>query len=329
MHTLILNAAPGGPRCSAALAPLRLPHLQQLLNHLTPTPLVRGTATDLTPVHERLLAASRGLVGANMADGLIPWAALDAQQLGLTEAADLDPQGGWAWITPCHWAIHSDHVYMDDPLALALTPHDADSLFRDMQPYFAEDGITLHARNAGLGHSHWLAYGRVFANLATASLDRVSGQVVDPWMPRQPQAQGLRRLQNEMQMLLYTHPVNDSRARFHLPAVNAFWVSGTGALPLTAAEHSAPPAAEECRVRNALQLPAEQDDAPAWVQAWQALDSTTLALEQQRLAQGHSVQITLCGTDSAQTFTLQPLTTWQRLLRRLNPPRLHDILKAL
>ncbi len=337
MHTLILNAAPSGDRCRAALAGLRLPNLQQLLGLLSPTAVVRGATTDLTPVHEHLLASSAGMDGP---DGLVPWAAHDAAQLGLPHADTPDTGdapaalGGWAWITPCHWNIHIDHVHMDDPHTLALTARDADVLFRDMQPYFAEDGITLYASHVGLSHSHWLAHGAVFANLPTASLSRVAGQVVDPWMPRQPQAQSLRRLQNEMQMLLYTHPVNDARAEFRLPSVNAFWVSGTGtlpALPASPARSTAPTSplvpALECHVRNALQLPALHDDASAWVQAWKALDETTLAHELTRLQQGQPVHITLCGSDCAQTFT--PLSPWARLLRRLRPVQAAEHLKAL
>ncbi|MBK9345805.1 MAG: phosphoglycerate mutase [Burkholderiales bacterium] len=344
MHTLILNAAPSGERCRAALPRLHLPHLQQLLGLLSPTAVVRGAATDLTPVHEHVLAAS---VGIDSPDGLIPWAAHDAAQLGLPRpggnpeapnaphAHQAEPQtpGAWAWITPCHWTVHTDHVHMDDPHTLALTARDAEVLFRDMQPYFLEDGITLYASHVGLSHSHWLAHGAVFANLPTASLSRVAGQVVDPWMPRQPQAQSLRRLQNEMQMLLYTHPVNDARANFRLPSVNAFWVSGTGALPVppnrnvSAGAPAAP--AQECHVRNALQWPALHDDASAWVQAWEALDASTLAHELQRLQQGQPVHITLCGSDSAQTFAPQALSPWARLLRRLRPLQAVDVLNAL
>ncbi len=325
MHILILNAAPSGPRCSAALENLHLPHLAHLLRLLSPTDVVRSTAHDLIPAHEHVLAASRGLHGA---DGLIPWAAADALAAGLAPAAPPPDQGGWAWITPCHWSIQTDHVRMDDPLALALTPHDAESLFRDIHPYFAEDGISLYPSQPGLGHSHWLAYGAVFAKLPTASLDRVAGEVVDPWLPRQPQAQSLRRLQNEMQMLLYTHPVNDARARFHLPAVNAFWVSGTGALAAKPAAATLP-AASDCQVRSALHAAAVEDDALGWAQAWEALDSTMLANAVQHAAGGQPLQLTLCSDTAAHTYTTQPLTTWDRMLRKLRPPQLADTLRTL
>jgi hypothetical protein len=69
------------------------------------------------------------------------------------------------------------------------------------------------------------------APLTPASLDRVVGRVIDGWMPRAGEAKALRRLQQEMQMLLYTHPVNEERARGGLLPVNSFWASGTGALP--------------------------------------------------------------------------------------------------
>jgi len=202
MHTLIPFAAPAGPQCQEALPRLDLPYLAELLELLTPTPPLLGAEDSLSPLFERVHAKSLGLQGA---DGLLPWAALDARQLGLTRTHG---DTGWAWITPCHWQINADHVAMDHPDSLALDVHEIDALRAAMQPYFAEDGITLHALN----HSTWLAQGELLRELPTASLARACGPRVDQWMPRAPQARSLRRLQNEMQMLLYRHPVNDARA---------------------------------------------------------------------------------------------------------------------
>lgn len=319
MHTLITFAAPPGPHCRDALKRLELPYLAQLLQMLSQTSHLHGAATDLTPLAERLQAQAAGLNGA---DGLIPWAADEARQRGLT---GLHGPRGWAWVTPCHWTIHSDHVEMTDPVHLALTPHDADQLLQAMQPFFAEDGITLFSPAPEQTHSRWLAHGTVFVDLPTASLDRVSGQSVDAWMPRQEQAKMLRRLQNEMQMLLYTHAVNDQRAHFKLPAVNAFWVSGTG----TPDEAWHAKAAAPLSLRDALRSPALQDDAAAWVMAWHALDSSTLAHDVQRLQQGEALQVTLCSDTQAITFTRQPLTLWQRLQRRITPLSPQEFLTSL
>jgi hypothetical protein len=319
MHTLISYAAPPGPNARKAMAGLELPNLTRLLQHLSLSERMQGQADDMTPLFERLLAQSTGLQGA---DGLIPWAAHEARQLGLTTPNDGE---GWAWITPCHWDVQSDHVEMGDPLQLGLTPRDADTLFAVMEPYFSEDGIRLIAPEVGHACSRWLAHGAVFAKLPTASLHRVAGQSVDAWIPRQPQAKPLRKLQNEMQMLLYTHPVNDQRAEFSLPSVNAFWVSGTG----SDQDLTATPPTDACHLRDALHLPAMTDDATAWVKAWQALDATTLAHDLQRLQQGEPVRVTLCSDTHAVTLEQLPLTRWQRLRRRFVPTTPQALLATL
>ncbi len=320
MHTLITHAAPAGPQCQQALAHLALPHLAQLLQLLSPGERLRGRADDRTPIQERVLANAMGLTGD---DGLVPWAAQDAQRLGLT---GLHGPDGWAWVTPCHWDVHSDHVAMADPQKLSLTPKEVEALYLALQPYFAEDGITLFALPLNHAYPRWLAHGKVFVDLPTASLDRVAGHTVDAWMPRQAQAQTLRRLQNEMQMLLYTHTLNDHRASFQLPSVNAFWVSGTGTLQGTPSNVQQDSVAS---VRDALRIPALNDDAAGWASAWHALDATTLAHDLERLQHGEAVQLTLCGEAQALTLTAQPLSTWERLRRRFTPPSVHDLLKNL
>src|ERR1035437_820732 len=115
---------------------------------------------------------------------------------------------------------------------------ESQSLLAAMQPYFAEDGISLHFDQAG----RWLACGEVFKGLATASLERVAGRDIAHWLPSAPGAMALQRLQSKMQMLLYQHPVNDARAARGVPAVNSFWVSGTGDLPELPAPSAMPAA---------------------------------------------------------------------------------------
>jgi hypothetical protein len=318
MHTVISYAAPAGPQCRQALDGLQLPHLTRLLRQLSPGTAHPGQADQLTPLHERVQARHLGLGDAP--DGLLPWAAQDAAQLGLTAAHGGE---GWAWITPCQWQVHTHHVEMADPQQLALTPDEALALHAAMQPYFAEDGITLFPHALAHTHTRWLAQGEVFRALPTASLDRVSGQPVDAWIPRQEQAKALRRLQNEMQMLLYTHAVNDARAARGQPTVNSFWASGTGTWA------PADTAAGPSTVLHTLRSAALQDDAPAWAQAWQELDRTTLAELLEHLQAGQKVQLTLCGEQQAQTLQWQAPALWERLRRRLAAPQATTWLKTL
>lgn len=319
MQHLIPFAAAAGPQCQQAIAGLKLPHLERLLQRLQVTPLMTSKPGALTPLHEKLAAQAQGMSGP---DGLIPWAARDAQARGLTKLHGAD---GWAWVTPCHWTIHADHVVMSDPTQLALTHDDLEALWRTMEPYFAEDGITLFAQPVEGPQKTWLAHGAVFRDLPTASLERVSGQSVDAWMPRLASAKTLRRLQNEMQMLLYTHPLHDQRTRFKLPSINSFWVSGTGspegALPASA---SSP-----LKIQRELRAAALQDDATNWAFAWHALDSSLFAPAVQATDKGEPVQIILCGEHQAVALQHRPEGFWARLRLRRSTPRAIALLSTL
>jgi hypothetical protein len=252
-------------------------------------------AHTLSPPHERVLAQALGIPDAT--DGLIPWAARDAA-LHLPDGA-----GGkaWAWITPCHWAMGREHATLTDPAALGLQESESRTLLAAMQPYFEGDGITLHHVPA-LGPARWLAEGELFRRLPTASLDRVLGRNVDPWLPKQDKsdaggtARKIKLLQNEMQMLLYTHALNDERAARRQLPVNSFWVSGTGALAAGHVAHQLP------TVPRSLAQAVFADDWAAYAQAWAALDANEVAALLARQRAGEAVRLTLCGERGATTF---------------------------
>jgi hypothetical protein len=88
----------------------------------------------------------------------------------------------------------------------------------------------------------WLiAADRAF-DVVTACPDAAAANELERVMPRGPQAGALRRLMTELQMLLHEHPVNDARARRGLPAINALWLWGTGALAPLQSHKTLPPA---------------------------------------------------------------------------------------
>jgi hypothetical protein len=285
LHLLVPFAASEAPQARAALAGLALPHLQGLLARLAPQAPVDDGELALSMPHEHVLADALGLPGG---DGLRPWAAWQVLQGG----GDPGPHG-WAWITPCHWRLGTDHGVMHHPQDLRLDGDESRTLLEAVRPYFEEDGIALQYD----GPTRWLARGALFADLPTASLDRVIGRVIHPWLARGDAGRPLRRLQQEMQMLLYTHPVNEARSRGGQLAVNSFWASGTGVLP-------SPPATREpgLQVTHALRDQALLADWEGWSAAWQQLDATDCVRLQDALDQGRPVALTLCGERRARTW---------------------------
>lgn len=308
MKLLIPYAHVNDPQCVRAAATLQLPRLSLLLRDLTLVDTVTGSEQDLSPVHEQAHARLRGL---DAADGCIPWAALaQADEGGQTHT------GGCAWVTPAHWQIGMDHILMLDPDMLALQDAQSRELMQAMVPYFAQDGIVLEFHSP----LRWLARGEALAALPSASLDRVCGADVRPWMPA---TATLRRLQNEMQMLLYTHPVNDARTAQGLQPVNSFWVHGSGRLdgPM--------PTAPAPTLANGLRQSALQGDWDGWARAWQQLDQTACGDLLDELRAGRPATLVLCSERKALVFEARRRSWSARLRSRLQGASLQQFTPSL
>jgi hypothetical protein len=290
-----------------AFGDLGLPQLGRLLAATRPVERWGSDEYSLTPPHERALAALQGWHGD---DGALPWAALHA-------TADGIDVGGHAWgeLTPAHWHVGRDHVSLADPQALALTADESRRVFDAVRPLFESEGWLL----AWGAPTRWYAAHETLAGLPCASLDRVIGRNVDLWLPAHPRARLVRRLQNEVQMLLYQFPMNDEReARGDLP-VNSFWLSGCGAAQPVRAQAA-------IEVDDRLRVPALAEDWAAWADAWRALDAGPLAALAQR---GEAVSLVLCGERHAERLDTHRAPLWQRLTGGWRAAPLHTRLEAL
>ncbi len=309
MQLLIPYALVDAPACKQALAALQLPHLNALLRRLTLSATHQGSDNDLSMPHEKALARAAGL---SPQDGRIPLAAL------ALAASGTDPgQQGWAWITPAHWQIATNQIQMRDPAALELQQTESRALLDALAPYFSQDGIALRY----LAPERWLASGQALANLTCASLDRAIGTDVHAWMPA---SADMRRLQNEMQMLLYTHPVNDARSARGLDDVNSFWISGGGQLGTANPAGLAAPV-----VADGLRQAALNGDWSAWAQAWSDIDASRCHALLSALDAGRRVKLVLCSRRNAIEFESGASGWMDRLQRLWRRPSLHSLADQL
>ena len=299
MHLLLPFAVGTDPASKDILRHLALPNLTRLLNHLQPQGLQAHPTHKHALAHEQVLALALGWPE----DQPLPWAARHAAARGLP-ADDV----AYAFITPCHWEVGTSQVQMLDPVLLNLQEVESRALLAAMTPYAQEDDITLRYEQP----TRWLASGEMFRDLKSASVERVLHQDLADWMPA---SNVLRRLQNEMQMLLYTHPVNDERSARRALPVNSFWVSGSGVLPVSTAQASDLPV-----VAEGLMAPALAQDWTRWGEVWQELDATHIATLLQRVQSGDTpVQLTLCGDAGYVTFSSNatPPAAWRKAWRQV------------
>ena len=304
-HLIVPFASCSSDDWLQATSSIELKNLGKTLRGMKLLETDAGPPESLSAPHERVLAKALGIKSST--DGLIPWTALEAK-------ANLND--GWAFITPCHWAMGREHATLTDPAALELNEADSRTLLAAMQPYFATEGITLHY----LQPTRWLARGDVFAGLPTASLDRVLGRNVDRWLPA---SKAIKLLQNEMQMLLYTHPINDERAAKGLRSINSFWVSGSGALVEPVTDQS------QARVTRTLAQAAFTNDWAAYAQAWTKLDASDIAHLLGQQDSGKTVRISLCGESKAMTFETAQQGLLSKIRNAFSPQPVISVLKQL
>lgn len=309
MHLLVPFASALSEAGRHTLRDLALPNLDRLLARLEGTQRLGSDEFSLTPPHETALAAARGWQGGA---GCLPFAAHAARADGV-EVLDL----AWGLLTPVHWHVGRDEVVLADPDALQLGEAESRALLEAVRELFESEGFAL-AWGAPL---RWYAAHESLADLPTASLDRVVGRNVDRWLPAGRPARLLRRLQNEVQMLLYTHPVNEAReSRGALP-VNSFWLSGCGRWQ--------DGDADAIQVDDRLRTPLLSEDWAGWAEAWRALDAGPLAALAAAAERGEPAVLSLAGERFAQRFETAGGSWLARLQRRFSHPSPFDVLEAL
>ncbi len=310
VHLLIPFAATLSEGCRHTLRDLQLPNLSRLLARLSAGKREGGDEASLTPPHERALGSALGLHGV---DGCLPWAARQAALDGIATGA-----AAWGLLTPAHWHLAADHVRLGDPAALALDETGSRALLQAVRGLFESVGWHI-AWGAPL---RWYAAHETLRELPCAAIDRVIGRNVDAWMPPDARMAQIRRLQSEVQMLLYHEVVNDEREARGALAVNSFWLSGCGVR-----QHETD--AADPTVDDSLRASALAEDWAAWAEAWRALDAGPLAALLQHAGRGEPATLTLCGERHAQRFETAAQSRWARLTRSLRAPDVARVLEDL
>lgn len=219
-------------------------------------------------------------------EGAVPWAAFETQTFAQA----------CAWLHPCHLDVGMTDMVMQPIEQLRLTDAESRELLTLLAPYFEQDGIALRFHSVG----RWLALGQPFAALECASLARVQGRSINAFLPDAgefPQQTKLMRLQAEVQMLLYTHPLNEARSSRGLPTVNSFWIDGAGLLDALPVPSGA--------IKLEMRLQDAADNPGLYASAWRALAAEWTQQAAQALAQGDEFRLTLCGEKSTITLTAQ------------------------
>lgn len=297
-HSIIAYACGASETLIQGLKTLNLPHLAALLG--------------------KMACVSQGSTAMDLVAGKFPESAYLMAHESVLKLWDLQPQWGKeVIITPCHWQVGMNDVVMQNPADIQLSAEESQALLLAIQPYFAEDDIEVTYESPVV----WRAKGSMFQDLPLAAIDKAVGQHVNAWMPSAPQARPLQRLQSEMQMLLYQHPVNDQRSLQGRWTVNSFWVHRQ----LNQLFEATSPAQIHLDLKEATQ----QSNAAIWRQQWEQLDNTVCKHLLDVLAQQQDVSLTLCSATAWRHYRPQKSSLWHSLQRLFKPTSVHKELSAL
>ncbi|KFC63515.1 hypothetical protein [Massilia sp. LC238] len=192
---------------------LQTPALAALLSRTSAFERQAALDTARALPHEQWLARTLGL----SPEGQPAFAAAAMRGFGL------DPAGGtWYIVNPAHIQIARSHSMMADLRHLGLSEDESRALYEAARPLCEEIGHALLYGDA----QTWFLRADDWTGIEAATPDTVVGMDLSDFVPRGKQALPLRRLQNEVQMLWHTHPVNAAREARRLPGVNSFWLWG-------------------------------------------------------------------------------------------------------
>ncbi|CAB3792037.1 regulator [Paraburkholderia fynbosensis] len=225
LHLLLPFALPAAADASTALHDIRSPALDRLIARATLVERVVGEDFQRTLPHERWVARQFGALPAGAA-------AADEAPLApyMLRADGGDPgDATWACVQPVHVRIAHDHLVLIDPASLDLSDDEAGALLAVARPLIEELGVRIEAPKP----ARWYLSGDGFGSLAGASPLRASGRNIEIWLPHEAhsgeRSRAWMKLQNEVQMAWFEHPVNEAREARGLPAVNSIWFHAQGA----------------------------------------------------------------------------------------------------
>jgi hypothetical protein len=147
----------------------------------------------------------------------------------LAHAAAIDATAAyWLCADPAIFTVGRGDVRLSAVVG-DLESTETTAVLSTINTHFASDGIRFEA----LDPARWLVGAVATQSLSTLPPEHVIGKPLLGHLPEGTDAARWRNWQNEIQMLLFEHPVNIAREAAGRPVVNSVWFWGGGATAST------------------------------------------------------------------------------------------------
>ncbi len=130
----------------------------------------------------------------------------------------------WMYAAPVNLLLGRDSFFLAEPAPLAMTDEESLALINSLNHHFSRDGYHFYRLDGD-----WFLGLDTAPNIATSHIEQVIGHDIAAYLPKGDGASAWAAFQNELQMLLFDHPVNVEREKQGLSVMNSIWFYGVGA----------------------------------------------------------------------------------------------------
>jgi hypothetical protein len=127
----------------------------------------------------------------------------------------------WLFAAPVHMQLGQDSYFLTSPAPMLVNDEEAESVVLSLNQHFSELGYHFYLQN-----DVWFLGVDSDPKIITTPIGRVINHDVAPHLPIGEGRLAWASFLNEIQMLLFSHPVNDKRERVGLPTINSIWFYG-------------------------------------------------------------------------------------------------------
>jgi hypothetical protein len=131
--------------------------------------------------------------------------------------------GYWLYAAPVHLVLQRDSFDLAAPVPLPLELEEIDALTSALNKHFEADNLEFFWHE-----KQWFLSLASNPDIQTHPPESAMNKSIDMFLPTGKGAINWAGFTNELQMLLFAHPVNQVREAKGLPAVNSVWCYGGG-----------------------------------------------------------------------------------------------------
>lgn len=317
------------PKDFGASAGLHLPALEKILARGTSTSSAQGTSS-----FDTLGGSARtDDIRISLEDALCELFRVSGGLAPIAAAFDGLEPGCWLRADPVHVRLQREQVVLLPNVVVSA--EEATLFCASLNEHFNNQGIQFFAPHP----SRWYVRLDTLPEIISVPLSQAAGRNIHGNLPKGKDEKRWRQLFNEIQMLLFAHPVNEAReARCEVP-VNSVWFWGEGS-EVAATTPSASASSDEILVKmlaSAAKIPfsdwqmswqnkpgdelliftglrssLQQGDLSAWRNALQDFETGYAQPLWQALRAGKIAQLKLdvLGADSMHQIVLTRADTW-------------------